>query len=78
MSVGKKYCKFSRCLNTARRANIIIQSAFRKPAKRVVIPPKCSNHLRDCKKGGSLSTKRFLGEKGKDGKGSLEDVKTFT
>ena len=28
-----------------------IQRAFRKRAKRAVIPPKCSNHLTECKKG---------------------------
>ena len=33
------------------RDNIIIQRVFRKPAKRAVIPPKCSNHLTECKKG---------------------------
>ena len=64
MSVDKKYCKFSRCLNTTRRANITIQSAFRKPAKRAVIS-KCSNHFRESKKGGSLSIRRFLGKRGK-------------
>ena len=33
------------------RANNIIQRAFTKRAKRAVIPPKCSNHLTESKRG---------------------------
>ena len=37
--------------NIPYRANIKIQRAFRNPAKTAVIPPKCSNHPKECKRG---------------------------